>query len=487
MEEQRSLAAANELAPVESLCLLSQKATIRPTNALQNHGFSSSSSNIGHRQSLLSGCCSINQPCKQHYDYHQLIVKDSFPPVWDAAATTTTTTHTVTQQQPLSSSFVHHHAELAAPNSCNSQLQPAFGSLASQDSGFKLYPGNSDRTTLPQLTSHGMYRPTDMLGNKWDVYRDHELNDLCYAEKLKARIVAHPLYEQMLAAHVACLRVGTPVDHYHNIDASLANRQHIAARYLMMGRNDETAANDKDDLDHFMVSYILLLQSFKEQLQEHLSIHASQAISGCFEIEQALYSLTGATIEAGNGAMMPEDENAIEERNHFFYNDSRTLARLGLDSFLPTDAERTLLEHIRRELKHELKHNYLTKLKDVREEILRKRRAGKLPGDTTNILKDWWNTHAKWPYPTEEEKQRMVEETGLDLKQINNWFINQRKRNWQTQSSPSSLASGDVTTFENDGVDVSLSLNADMQENPNKRYMQHEGSSSWSYQPLHEE
>lgn len=37
---------------------------------------------------------------------------------------------------------------------------------------------------------------------------------------------------------------------------------------------------------------------------------------------------------------------------------------------------------------------------DIREEILRKRRAGKLPGDTTSVLKAWWQSHSKWPYPT---------------------------------------------------------------------------------------
>ena len=37
---------------------------------------------------------------------------------------------------------------------------------------------------------------------------------------------------------------------------------------------------------------------------------------------------------------------------------------------------------------------------DIREEILRKRRAGKLPGDTTSLLKAWWQAHSKWPYPT---------------------------------------------------------------------------------------
>nr|POF10325.1 homeobox protein sbh1 [Quercus suber] len=43
--------------------------------------------------------------------------------------------------------------------------------------------------------------------------------------------------------------------------------------------------------------------------------------------------------------------------------------------------------------------------------------------------------HYKWPYPsvpiTESQKLALAESTGLDLKQINNWFINQRKRHWK--------------------------------------------------------
>ena len=31
----------------------------------------------------------------------------------------------------------------------------------------------------------------------------------------------------------------------------------------------------------------------------------------------------------------------------------------------------------------------------------------------------------------EEEKNKLSEVTGLDQKQINNWFINQRKRHWK--------------------------------------------------------
>ena len=31
----------------------------------------------------------------------------------------------------------------------------------------------------------------------------------------------------------------------------------------------------------------------------------------------------------------------------------------------------------------------------------------------------------------EAQKLALAESTGLDLKQINNWFINQRKRHWK--------------------------------------------------------
>lgn len=35
----------------------------------------------------------------------------------------------------------------------------------------------------------------------------------------------------------------------------------------------------------------------------------------------------------------------------------------------------------------------------------------------------------------EDDKAKLVQETGLQLKQINNWFINQRKRNWHNSSN----------------------------------------------------
>ncbi|KAM0944190.1 putative transcription factor Homeodomain-TALE-KNOX family [Dioscorea sansibarensis] len=84
-----------------------------------------------------------------------------------------------------------------------------------------------------------------------------------------------------------------------------------------------------------------------------------------------------------------------------------------------------------KELKDKLLRKYSGYLSSLREEFSKKKKKGKLPKEARQILLDWWTAHYKWPYPTEADKISLAESTGLDQKQINNWFINQRKRHWK--------------------------------------------------------
>ncbi|KAK9130520.1 hypothetical protein Sjap_011007 [Stephania japonica] len=252
--------------------------------------------------------------------------------------------------------------------------------------------------------------------------------------KWKAEVLGHPLYEQLLSAHVACLRIATPVDQLPRIDAQLAQSQHVVAKYSVLAHSQPDV--DAKDLDQFMTHYVLLLCSFKEQLQQHVRLHAMEAVMACWELEQNLQSLTGVSPGEGTGATMSDDDDDLDGETNLYDGSLDGSDNLGFGPLIPTESERSLMERVRQELKHELKQGYKEKIVDIREEIMRKRRAGKLPGDTTSHLKAWWQSHSKWPYPTEEDKARLVQETGLQLKQINNWFINQRKRNWH--SNPSS-------------------------------------------------
>lgn len=258
---------------------------------------------------------------------------------------------------------------------------------------------------------------------------------------LKGEIAVHPLCEQLMAAHVGCLRVATPIDHLPLIDAQLAQSSGLLHSYAAHRRPCFLAPHDKQDLDSFLAQYLMLLCSFREQLQQHVRVHAVEAVMACREIEQSLQDLTGATLEEGTGATMSEDEDEPPMLEGALDMGSDAHDMMGFGPLLPTDSERSLMERVRQELKIELKQGFKSRIEDVREEILRKRRAGKLPGDTTSILKQWWQQHSKWPYPTEDDKAKLVEETGLQLKQINNWFINQRKRNWHNNSQTSTLKS----------------------------------------------
>ncbi|EPS60349.1 hypothetical protein M569_14455 [Genlisea aurea] len=255
--------------------------------------------------------------------------------------------------------------------------------------------------------------------------------------RVKAEIAVHPLCEQLLAAHVACLRVATPIDQLPLIDAQLA-QSHQILRCYAQNASDSLSPHEKQELDNFLAQYLLVLCSFREQLQQHVRVHAVEAVIACREIEQNLQSLTGTSLGEGTGATMSDDE---EEMNMDFSFDHSGGGEggdlMGFGPLLPTETERSLMERVRQELKIELKQGFKSRIEDVREEILRKRRAGKLPGDTTTVLKNWWQEHSKWPYPTEEDKVKLVEQTGLQLKQINNWFINQRKRNWHSNSQSS--------------------------------------------------
>ncbi|KAI1180152.1 hypothetical protein F4777DRAFT_363588 [Nemania sp. FL0916] len=61
-----------------------------------------------------------------------------------------------------------------------------------------------------------------------------------------------------------------------------------------------------------------------------------------------------------------------------------------------------------------------------------RRRRGNLPKETTDKLRSWFVGHLSHPYPTEDEKQELMRQTGLQMNQISNWFINARRRHLPT-------------------------------------------------------
>uniref|UniRef100_A0A8C5PDP1 PBX/knotted 1 homeobox 2 n=1 Tax=Leptobrachium leishanense TaxID=445787 RepID=A0A8C5PDP1_9ANUR len=69
----------------------------------------------------------------------------------------------------------------------------------------------------------------------------------------------------------------------------------------------------------------------------------------------------------------------------------------------------------------------LTSLLDS-EDKKSKNKRGVLPKQATNIMRSWLFQHLMHPYPTEDEKRQIAAQTNLTLLQVNNWFINARRR-----------------------------------------------------------
>lgn len=57
---------------------------------------------------------------------------------------------------------------------------------------------------------------------------------------------------------------------------------------------------------------------------------------------------------------------------------------------------------------------------DMGSDSKQRKRRGNLPKETTDTLRAWFREHLVHPYPSEEEKQRMMKATGL---QMSEWFF----------------------------------------------------------------
>lgn len=78
--------------------------------------------------------------------------------------------------------------------------------------------------------------------------------------------------------------------------------------------------------------------------------------------------------------------------------------------------------------------------------------------DQLSALRRWFYEHASDPYPTPEEKMVLASEVGMEVKQIEHWFTNHRKRHWAKEQA------GAPSTAKDDGRLVLLTASAQERE-----------------------
>ncbi|KAI4295152.1 hypothetical protein MLD38_040587 [Melastoma candidum] len=214
---------------------------------------------------------------------------------------------------------------------------------------------------------------------------------------VKAKIMSHPLYRRLLASYVNCQKVGAPPEVAAKLDEAFA-----AAKWSGSG-----CVGEDTSLDLFMEAYCEMLTQYEQELSKPFD----DAMLFLQRVESQFNALTLAPLDSSvfSDAV---DRNALPEDGLTGYASIDPLAE---DS----------------ELKSQLLRKYSGYLGSLKQEFMKKRKKGKLPKEARQHLLDWWSRHYKWPYPSESQKLALAETTGLDQKQINNWFINQRKRHWK--------------------------------------------------------
>ncbi|KAL0736864.1 hypothetical protein Bca4012_013074 [Brassica carinata] len=272
---------------------------------------------------------------------------------------------------------------------------------------------------MPIITSHQLHQvpssqetkskvayspPPSSCSTAYPLMEFHHQNDLLVgglnpcsssssSASVKAKIMAHPHYHRLLVAYVNCQKVGAPPEvQARLVETCLSAAAAAAAAAASMGATG--SLGEDPGLDQFMEAYCEMLVKYEQELSKPFK-----------EAMVFLHRYGETALDRNNNGSSEEEVDMNNE-------------------FIDPQAED-------RELKGQLLRKYRGYLGSLKQEFMKKRKKGKLPKEARQQLLDWWSRHYKWPYPLEQQKLALAESTGLDQKQINNWFINQRKRHWK--------------------------------------------------------
>ncbi|KAJ4850209.1 Homeobox protein knotted-1-like 6 [Turnera subulata] len=215
---------------------------------------------------------------------------------------------------------------------------------------------------------------------------------------IKAKIASHPSYPRLLQAYIDCQKVGAPPE----IAGLLDEIQRENEFYRREGASTFLGADP--ELDEFMETYCDVLVKYKSDLERPFD----EATTFLNKVEMQLRNLCSRSLSEDGAVSSEEEESGGELEGH---------------EAQPSSEDRAL--------KNRLLRKFGSHIGTLKLEFSKKKKKGKLPKEARQTLLEWWNLHYKWPYPTEADKIALAESTGLDQKQINNWFINQRKRHWK--------------------------------------------------------
>ncbi|XP_042428529.1 homeotic protein knotted-1-like isoform X4 [Zingiber officinale] len=202
-------------------------------------------------------------------------------------------------------------------------------------------------------------------------------------EEIKAKIMSHPKYSDLLAAFMDCQKVGAPPE----VAARLSAMAHRLASDPTAGRSQ---APPDPELDQFMDLYCDVLIKYQEELTRPLQ----EAKDFLNKIESQLNMLTNELLLSGAGSSDKDQDG-----------DSRGEAER-------RDADRPAED---KELKQHLLKKYGSYLSGLRQELSKKKKKGRLPKDARQKLLNWKWRRWHWRSPPAWTRSKSI--TGSSTKE----------------------------------------------------------------------
>ncbi|XP_014499200.1 homeobox protein knotted-1-like 6 [Vigna radiata var. radiata] len=222
------------------------------------------------------------------------------------------------------------------------------------------------------------------------------------SKALRDKVASHPLFPYLLHACIDCHKVGAPQDMADLFEGIKEEHSESKSYHSFLGADPE--------LDDFMGTFCDLLVKYKSDLSRPFE----EATMFLTHMETQLHSICNHLSVSDNTLPQPPAGGSSGKDS--------------MDGIKRIENKKTYEVE---ELKDNLLSRYSGYITNLKHEFSRKKKKEKLPKEAKKILLAWWNIHFKWPYPTDADKVALAEWTGLEQKQVNNWFINQRKRHWK--------------------------------------------------------
>eukprot|EP01018_Ginkgo_biloba_P025013 Gb_27819 [translate_table: standard] len=304
--------------------------------------------------------------------------------------------------------------------------------LAAQANGSFLCPSKADQmqvepqsNTTPPLLSLQAQEPVEEVGSchmnsvEEAIRRTDQEEDAVEsaplhgnANQIKAdHICSHPLFMRFLAGHIDSSKVGVSDQNaVAQLDQLIGQHRVLSTRSIPIGT--------RPDLDQFMVAYCSMLDSYREEINntfmetkeflKALDNSIEGLRMGDLAGVNANLQVAGTSQKGMQGGTPMDMEAKLQATMHAMMEE-------GMPPSL-TNIQMSQITQVTKELKEAINSQKLKKY-------------SRLPEDATKILQDWWDkNHGTNPYPSKNDKLEFVRCTGLEPKQVENWFSNQRKK-----------------------------------------------------------